>query len=176
MSDHESRTVSDFRGRNLPEPGQLAGYAAILRQLPEYRRVLESYSRPLLNVIEWRSTPTGNIEVLNETADFYRYFDATRHAEFLYECVEQTVERDLVEEVRFLRAYDVFVSRVEAIVDMPQAKVELLWRFLHQHRGKLSARARTEEFAPLTDPEIAQVEQFYERAWEEVLEGQAQSR
>jgi hypothetical protein len=150
--------------------------AAILRQLPEYRRVLESYSRPLLNVIEWRSTPTGNIEVLNETADFYRYFDATRHAEFLYECVEQTVERDLVEEVRFLRAYDVFVSRVEAIVDMPQAKVELLWRFLHQHRGKLSARARTEEFAPLTDPEIAQVEQFYERAWEEVLEGQAQSR
>ncbi len=139
---------------------------AILRRMDEYRRVLESYSRPLLNLIEWRPTPAGNVEVLNETADFYRYFDATRHAEFLYECVEQTVQHDLVDEVRFLRAYDAFVTRVGAIVDMPQARVELLWRFLHQNQGKLSTRARTEEFAPLSDAEIGQVEQFYGQAWQ----------
>ena len=145
--------------------------AAILRQVAEYRRVLESYSRPLLNLIEWRPTPSGNVEVLNETTDFYRYFDATRHAELLYECVEQTVEHDLVEEVRFLRAYDTFVGRVGMLVDMPQRRIELLWRFLHQNSGKLSARARTDEFAPLTDPEVAQVEQFYRRAWEEVVDG-----
>jgi hypothetical protein len=148
--------------------------AAILRQLPTYRHVLESYSRPLLNLIEWRPTPAGNVEVLNETADFYRYFDATSHAEFLYACVEQTVEHDLVDEVRFLRVYDAFVRRAGTLVDMPEAKVELLWRFLHQNRGKLSAPARTGEFALLTDPEVTQVEQFYERAWEEVLEGQVQ--
>ena len=140
--------------------------AAILRQLAEYRRVLESYSRPLLNLIEWRPTPAGNVEVLNETADFYRYFDATRHAEFLYECVDQTVQHDLVDEVRFLRAYDTFVSRVGTIVDMPQAKLELLWRFLHQNQGKLSKRARTEEFALLRDAEVGQVEQFYGQAWQ----------
>lgn len=140
--------------------------AAILRQVEEYRRVLESYSRRLLNLIEWRPTPAGNVEVLNETADFYRYFDATRHAEFLYECLEQTVQHDLVDEVRFLRAYDAFVGRVGTLVDMPQARVELLWRFLHQNQGKLSARARTGEFAPLTDAEVGQVEQFYEQAWE----------
>lgn len=139
--------------------------AAILRQVDEYRRVLESYSRPLLNLIEWRPTPAGNVEVLNETADFYRYFDATRHAEFLYACVEQTVQHDLVDEVRFLRAYDAFVSRVGTLVDLPQARGELLWRFLHQNQGKLSMRARTGEFAPLTDVEVGQVEQFYEQAW-----------
>lgn len=147
--------------------------AAILRQLPEYRRVLESHSRPLLRLIDWRPTPSGNVDVRNETADFYRYFDATRHAEFLYACIEQTVEHDLVEEVRFLRAYDAFVSRVGTLVDMPQARIELLWRFLHQNRGTLSARARTGEFAPLTDPEVVQAEQFYARAWDEVLEGHA---
>jgi hypothetical protein len=49
---------------------------------------------------------------------------------------------------------------------MPQARVELLWRFLHQNQGKLSARARTEEFAPLTDAEVGQVKQFYTEAWE----------
>jgi hypothetical protein len=105
------------------------------------------------------------VEVLNETADFYRYFDATRHAEFLNACVEQTVEHDLAEEVRFLRAYDVFMNRVGMLVDMPQRRIELFWRFLHQNRGKLSARARTGEFAPLTDREVAQIEQFYGQAW-----------
>ena len=33
--------------------------AAILRQVAEYRRVLGCYSRPLLNLIEWRPTPLG---------------------------------------------------------------------------------------------------------------------
>jgi len=140
--------------------------AAILRRVEDYRRVLQSYSRPLLNLIEWRPTPAGNVEVLNETVDFYRYFDATRHAEFLYECVDQTVQHDLVDEVRFLRAYDAFVSRVGTLVDMPHGKMELLWQFLHQNQGKLSTRARTGEFAPLTDVEVGQVEQFYERAWQ----------
>jgi hypothetical protein len=140
--------------------------AAILRRVEDYRRVLQSYSRPLLDLIEWRPTPAGNVEVLNETVDFYRYFDATRHAEFLYECVDQTVQHDLVDEVRFLRAYDAFVSRVGTLVDMPHGKMELLWQFLHQNQGKLSTRARTGEFAPLTDVEVGQVEQFYERAWQ----------
>jgi hypothetical protein len=31
--------------------------------------VLESYSEPLLRIIEWRATGQGNAEVLNETAD-----------------------------------------------------------------------------------------------------------
>jgi hypothetical protein len=140
--------------------------AAILRRVEEYRRVLESYSRQLLPLIEWRPTPAGNVVVLNETADLYRYMDATRHAEFLYECVQQTVEHDLADEVNFLRAYDAFVARVEALVDMPRAKVELLWRFLQQNQGKLSTRARTHEFAALTEAELGQVEEFYAQAWQ----------
>jgi hypothetical protein len=117
-------------------------------------------------LIDWRPTPEGNVEVLNDTAEFYRYFDATRHAEFLYECVQQTVQHDLVEEIALLRAYDAFVAGVEALVDMPQAKVELLWRFLHQDQGKLSNRARTMEFSAFTDAEVLRIEQLYEQAWE----------
>ena len=65
--------------------------------------MLESYSRPRLEFIEWRPTPAGNVEVLNETIDLYRYFDATRQAEFLCDCVAQTVERNLPEEILFLQ-------------------------------------------------------------------------
>jgi len=47
--------------------------AAILERLDEYRRVLESYSARVLPFIEWRPTPDNNVEVLNDTVDFYRY-------------------------------------------------------------------------------------------------------
>lgn len=59
--------------------------ASILNHIDVYRIVLEQYSHPLLDFIEWKETKDHNIEVLNETIDFYRYFDATLQAEFLYD-------------------------------------------------------------------------------------------
>lgn len=139
--------------------------AVILRKVAEYRQVLESYSRPLLNFIEWKPTVDGNVEVLNETADYYRYFDATRHAEFLYECVQETIEQDLPNEVKYLEAYDRFVGRVQALVDMPSSTLDFLWRFLQQNQGKLSKRARAKEFAALTDEEAVQIEKIFTESW-----------
>jgi hypothetical protein len=135
--------------------------AAILRRLDAYREVLESYSRPLLPEIEWRRTAKGNVEVLNDTADYYRFFDATAHAQFLYACVEQTIVEDLPAEVRFLEAYDSFRAGIEEIVDMPAARIELLQKFLAQNGGRLSARGRGREFEALTPEEVAQVEEVY---------------
>ena len=141
--------------------------AAILRHLDEYRRVLESYSKALLPFIEWRPTDRGNVEVLSDTADYYRYFDATAHAEFLYACVEETVERDLPEEVAYLEAYDRFVSGVNDVVDMPAGTLELLHRFLRQNAGRLSQRARSGEFAQLTDAEVQRFEALYQDCFPE---------
>jgi len=135
--------------------------AAMLRDIRQYREVLESYSKPLLACIEWRSTESGNIEVPGQTADYYRYFDATAHAEFLYHCVEETVERDLPGETAYLEAYDRFTEAVQQIVDMPDRTIDLLHRFLRQGRGRLSNRARTKEFEALADAEVAQVERLY---------------
>jgi hypothetical protein len=50
-------------------------------------------------------TPHRNIEVLNDTADLYRYFDCTDTAEFLYACVQRTVQFDLPREIDFLRRH-----------------------------------------------------------------------
>lgn len=137
--------------------------AAILREIARYRRVLESYSALLLPLIRWRATADFNVEVLNDTGDYYRYWDATAHAEFLYACIEQTVERDLPGEVAYLEGYDRFVRGIQRIVDMPQRKVDLLHRFLRQNGGRLSARARTGEFAALGDEEVSRVEELYAR-------------
>jgi Fic family protein len=135
--------------------------AAMLRQIDKYLGVLQSYSRPLLNFIEWKPTPEGNVQVLNDTADYYRYFDATAHAEFLYECVKQTVEHDLPDEVAHLQAYDRFVRSLQSIVDMPNQKIDLLWHFLQQGKGRLSRRARTNEFQALTEAEVSQIEKLH---------------
>lgn len=135
--------------------------AVILREIETYRRVLESRSRPLLACIEWRPTASGNVEVLNDTAAWYRFFDATAHAEFLYACVETTVREDLPREVAFLEAYDRFAEGVQRMVDMPARTLDLLHRFLHQNGGRLSRRAREKEFAALTDDEVRHIEALY---------------
>lgn len=141
--------------------------AAILERIDEYRRILESYSARLIPLIEWRPTPENNVEVLNDTGDFYRYFDATVHAEFLFSCVAQTIDIDLPNEADFLRRYDLFKERIEAMIDMPGPTVDLLFRFLHQNVGKLSKRAREREFAALTDEEAQQIEEIYHQAYAE---------
>ena len=141
--------------------------AAILSRIGDYRRVLESRSSALLPFIDWRATENGNVEVRNDTAAFYRYFDATAHAEFLYECIERTVEEDLPREIRFLIAFDRFAAGVKDIADMPDRRVELLRVFLEQNDGRLSTRARSREFAALTDEEAARVERLYAESFEE---------
>jgi hypothetical protein len=139
--------------------------AAIYRDIAGYKSVLASYSRPLLGLIEWEPTAAGNVRVLNETGDYYRYFDATAQAEFLYECVEQTIERDLPHEVAYLEAYDRFANGVQKIVDMPEQKLSLLHGFLRQGKGRLSKRARSGEFAPLSEAEVDEVEKLYKESF-----------
>ncbi|MGY2051633.1 Fic family protein [Methylobacterium sp. JK268] len=139
--------------------------AVILDRIGAYRTVLESYSRRMLPCLRWRRTPRGNVEILNDTADFYRYFDATPHAEFLFACVARTVDVDLPAETAFLRAYDGVTREVQRIVDMPNPLLDLLFRFLCQNEGRLSKRAREREFAALTDDEAARIEAIYAELW-----------
>lgn len=135
--------------------------ATILAHIDAYRATLEEYSRRLLPVIDWQPTADGNVDVRNDTADFYRFFDATPHAEFLYACVKKTVEEDLPREAEFLKRYDRFRTRIEGIVDMPDRTIDLLFHFLHQNEGRLSRRAREKEFGQLTDAEVSSVEASY---------------
>lgn len=135
--------------------------ATILERIDEYRRVLEDFSEKLLAMVDWEATELGNIRILNDTADFYRFFDATLHAEFLYDCVRQTIEKDLPEETHFLRLYDRFRNQVMSLIDMPETTVNLLFRFLRQNQGVLSQRARRREFKALTEQEADRIESVY---------------
>jgi Fic family protein len=135
--------------------------AVILARIEEYRKTLEHFSKPWLDFIEWRPTEKNNVEVLNDTIDLYRYFDATKQAEFFFECVEETVNKTLPEEVAYLKKYDLLDEFIKNYIDMPDRLVDLLIRFLIQNHGKLSKRAREKEFEKLTDIEIRAIEEKF---------------
>ena len=106
---------------------------------------------------DWKN----NVEVLNKTIDLYRYFDATEQAEFFFECVEETVNKTLPEEVEYLKKYDLLNEFIKNYIDMPDTLVDLLIRFLSHNDGKLSKRAREMEFEKLTESEVQAIETKY---------------
>ncbi len=132
--------------------------AVILERIDDYRQTLEHFSKPRLDLIKWRPTEKNNVEVLNETIDLYRYFDATKQAEFFFECVEETVNKTLPEEVDYLKKYDQLNDFIKNYIDMPDKLVDFLIRFLDQNGGKLSKRAREKEFNQLTETEVEAIE------------------
>lgn len=135
--------------------------SSILDRIDDYRNVLEAYSHPLLDFIEWEETEDHNVNVLNDTLDFYRFFDATKQAEFLYDCVQDTIENIIPTEVNYLTNYDEFKRYLDDEFEMPDKTVALLVRCLDQNEGVMSKRAREKEFTSLTDSEVDEIEKNY---------------
>ena len=134
----------------------------ILQKLKEYRTVLEAYSTPRLEFIKWRPTEKGNVEVLNNTIDLYRYFDATKQAEFLFACMLETIETVFPQEIGYLKKYDEMRAFVENYIDIPGPLAGLLIKFLEQGEGKFSKRAKEKEFKELTEKEISTLESKFQ--------------
>ena len=136
--------------------------AAILEDIYAYAQTLRSYSRPRLDLIEWRPTRDNNVEILNDTIDLYRYFDATKMAEHLYACVQKTAEEIVPAEVDYLIQYDRFKRNIESRIEMPDKLIALLVRFLKQANGKLFQRTKKKEFRELEEKEIEWIKDVYQ--------------
>jgi hypothetical protein len=145
--------------RKFTPPGMVFPISSVmLDRIDDYRATLQSHSGPLMPFIEWRPTPDRNVEVLNETADFYRYFDCTEEAEFLYACVRRTIEQDLPREIDYLRRNDEAIHRIMDAVEMPDRVAENLVVFIRQNKGTLSKKRRKGEFKKLRDEEVTLIE------------------
>ena len=154
--------------RKFTPPGMVFPVSSVmLDRIDRYRTTLQADTGPLMPFIEWRPTPDRNVEVLNDTADFYRYFDYTSTAEFLYGCVRHTVEHDLPREIDYLRRQDEALRRVMDTVEMPDQLAETLIMFIRQNSGALSKKRRQGQFAALTDREVAQLEAIVREAFED---------
>lgn len=150
--------------RTFTPPGMVFPVSSVmLDRIDSYRDTLQGHSGPLMDFIEWRPTPEHNVEVVNDTADLYRYYDCTAEAEFLYGCVERTVDHDLPQEIEFLRRHDEAQRRIMEIVDMPDRIAQDLLMFLRQNKGKLSKNRREKEFVKLTNDEVERIEEIFSK-------------
>jgi hypothetical protein len=141
--------------RKFTPPGMVFPVSSVmLDRIDEYRRTLQAHSAPLMPFIDWRPTPERNVEVLNDTADLYRFFDCTENAEFLYSCVQRTVEVDLPREIDYLRRHDDAIRRIMDAIEMPDRVAENLILFIRQNHGSLSKKRRDGEFKQLRDDEV----------------------
>ncbi len=135
--------------------------SAILDRISDYQDVLEDFSSQRIDLIEWEPTSDHNIKILNDTIDLYRYFDLTRQAEFLYECVEETINRIIPEEIDYLEKYVMLTNRINSFINLPDTKVDLLIKLLNQSKGKLSKKKRENHFEELTEEEVFIIEENY---------------
>lgn len=153
--------------RRFPPPGMVFPVSSVmLDRIDDYRRTLQGHSGPLMPLIEWHPTAEHNVEVLNDTADLYRYFDCTEAAEFLFTCVRHTVEHDLPREIDFLRRHDEARRRIMDAVEMPDRLAETLILFVRQNNGRLADRRRNNEFAKLRDDEVTLIEKIVNDAFD----------
>lgn len=135
----------------------------ILNRISEYKKILESYSSGLKDLIKWKVTDEKNVEVLNDTLDLYRFFDATTQAEFLFDCINEMIEKTLPEEVVYLQKFDKMKNFLDDNFSMPDNKVELLINFLNQNNGILSSRAKSKEFKLLKSNEVKKIESEFQK-------------
>ncbi len=140
--------------------------AAILDRISDYQEVLEDYSSQRIDLIEWEPTPSHNIRIHNDTIDLYRYFDLTNQAEFLYECIEETINRIIPEEIDYLKKYDRLSNAINSFINLPDTRVDLLIKLLNQNKGKLSKRKRQKDFDELSEEEISMIEEYYADIYE----------
>ena len=153
--------------RKFTPPGMVFPVSSVmLDRIDDYRSTLQGHSAWLMPLIQWRATPDHNVEVLNDTADLYRYFDCTAAAEFLYGCVTRTVEHDLPNEIDYLRRHDDALRRIMGAVEMPDRLAENLIMFIRQNHGTLPKKRRTGDYEALRDEEVTMLEAIVREAFE----------
>ncbi len=146
-------------GRGFSPPGVVFPIsAAILRDRKGYDKALGSFSKPRLRLTDWKWTRERQIRVANDTADLYRFFDATLLAEYLYDRFADTIRHDLREELGFVSAFHHALAATRDIVDMPDRRLSLFVRLVIRNEGRLSASKRS-VFKELSDEEVAAMEQ-----------------
>jgi len=133
--------------------------ATMLKNPADYDASLEAFSRHLMTLVEYTLDEQGRMTVHNDTARWYRYIDMTPQVEALFSFIDQTIEVELTRELAFLVNYDATRKAIQAIVDMPDRKIDLFIRFCLQNNGRLSARKRASHFDFLSDEEVVRMEQ-----------------
>ncbi len=139
--------------------------ASMLKKLADYDGALESFSRPLMSIVEYTMDGQGRMTVQDGTTNWYRFIDMTPQTEALFRFIEQTIDTEFVDELAFLANYDASKKAIQEIVDMPDRKIDRFIQACMQNKGQISARKRASHFDFLSDTEVARLEDAIKSAY-----------
>ncbi len=133
--------------------------AVMLQKREQYDACLESFSKPLMTLLDYTVDEEGRLSVKGRTSDFYRYVDFTRMAEDLYRWTEETIRTEFRDELDFIVRYREAREKLDGLVEMPDTARNRFVQFCLQNGGRLSAGKRAKYFSALTDDEVRALEQ-----------------
>lgn len=157
---HDVLSSSGFTPKGIVLPVS----AVILANLEEYVHALERFSKSL----QARTTYNPDVPEVPATGNdpvYFRFFDATDQASFLYWALERTVEQDLEQEISFLLGFDAAHLALKNTLDWPAHSLDLFVRFVHQNQGSLSKTKRKSHFDWMTDDEVKRSERIVTEAF-----------
>jgi hypothetical protein len=145
--------------------------ARMLNSMDVYSKLLKSYSQPRTALLDYVLDDESQTILIKSPQPLWLYasFDATPYCEFILSCISQCVEEDLALEVKYLQAYDRSKGRLEAWLDLPQSRLDLLIRLIVQGNGEISQRKR-KHFEELDDQLIAKVEAIVSEEFKDYID------
>lgn len=136
--------------------------AVIVRKAREYNDCLESFSRPVMSLVDYAMDDEGQVTIGDDTSSLYRYPDLTRMAEDLYRWVTDTINTDFRSELDFVIEFQKLQEEIRRVVDLPDRLLRLFVRVAVHNGGKISNSKRS-KFDSLEDDEIAAMEEIVQR-------------
>ena len=116
---------------------------AMKRHEADYLAALEAFSRPARQL--WDVTYLADNEFLfdfKSTPHVYAHWNGEAAAHFVTTCAEQALAQSLLEETRFIQAYDQAFERIDRAFNLPNRTVNLLIQWVRQNGGQMPARRR----------------------------------
>ena len=162
---HEELSVLGFTPKGIVLPVS----AFILANIDQYNEVLEQFSRPRLARTELEPL-VPDVAARGNDPVYFRFFDVTAQAIFLYRALEQTVMKDLREEIDYLLGLDRARLRLRNEIDWPGQSLDLFINIVRQGGGTLSQTKRRSQFNWMTDEEIQRFVPMVNEAFEVTVE------
>lgn len=142
--------------------------AGILRDPHAYANVLESFSRTVLGRVSYDLDKRGRMTVKNpdKVDGVWRYPDLTLHTEYVLDLIENAVTKELPAELDVLQRFDSAGAAIAEVVDLPNRKLQLMLKLLHQNHGRLSKIKHEGEFPELSQAEVRKIEEAFAMAFD----------
>jgi len=135
--------------------------ATMLEDMQAYDACLETFSVPVKALVEYEFDDNFAMKVLSDSAYLYQYFDATPIVDYLYACINQTIEVGLKVELDLLHKFRQVKQTLDREMDISNIDLNRFINFCHQNNGRLSLKKRKRFFEKYPDEQVLRMEEVY---------------